>query len=581
MLIKSSRIRTASGAAPLLRHLGNAEDNEQVIAVQGTGQDLRDAVADAKRFGRTYCLRHWIIAPQIAIDTDKFRQCAQAITDEFGFDINAAFIVEHQKTRAVDNAAKRHWHVVVPEVDPISGRVLDNRNDYARHEKIARILETEFGHPITAGRHDKAVIASLRADGLNDVADHVAALTAASARPNAAYTTVQHQSAKRHGLDLPLLKGHIAAAWAATETGHDFAARLDAHGLEIVPGDKDGVWIIRARDGTFVGAAHRLARVRRAEFSNRMESINEHAAKARSPVDPRRYPADQGADRNHSGTRAHGGDADGGRTGLVHGNGGEAVGHDRERRGGEPEEFGSVAPTVRRTRDRGNVASYDGRGLIASIQSAGRDLAELARPPFGEGYDDRVENAIIEVERAAQSRIDAARMGMEVPRTKLDAMINFEASARKAADDLVAQLRALESSPDPKPPSWIDRLCGRADPNAAQRSAEKIAACRKEVIAAERVLASAVSAVARAEKDYRQAQVAARTKVEGVVKEARIAQDQVRLIRHVTARYPRLVYSGPAFVSWAGGKIYRARKRYSLINPHAKTIWGLPIDPGY
>lgn len=581
MLIKSSRIRTSSGAGSLLRHLRNADDNEEVNAIQGTAQDMHDAVADAHRFGRTYCLRHWIIAPQLAIDADQFRQCAQAIADEFGFDIEAGFIVEHKKVRAIDGVADRHWHFVVPEVDPVSGRVLDTRNDYARHEKLGRLLEALFGHPMTAGPHDKAVIVALRAEGHDDVADCVARLGDGRERPAEAYTTVQHQVAKRKGLDLPLLKGHVADAWRATGTGHDFVNRLAEHGLVIAPGDKDGIWVVRARDGTFIGAAHRLARVRRAEFSNRMESIDDHTTAVGSSVDPQGYSRTQETDGNDTGTGPHGGDADGERAGFVRRDGGEIVGHDRERHRGKQEEPGSVAPAFRSTWDRQRSAPHDRRELIASISAAGRDLAALIRSPIGSGHAERVETAIAQIEHAARTKIEAAQSGMEISRTKLDAMVGFEASARKTADELVTQLRALENAPDLKSPSWLDRMRGRVEPVGSPGREAEIAACRKEVIGAERVLASAVSAVARAEKDYRQAQTAAQEKAAGIAKDAQKALDQARVTRHLIARYPRLVFSGLSFVTWAGGKVYRTRKRYSMMNTQAKNIWGLPIDPGY
>lgn len=581
MLIKASRIRTSSGAGPLLRHLSNAEDNDDVVTIQGTAQDMRDAVADARRFGRTYSLRHWIIAPEIGIETDQFRDSAQAIADEFGFDIDAAFIVEHKKKRAVDGVADRHWHVVVAEVDPISGRVLDTRNNYARHEKVARVLEVAFGHPITAGRHDKAVITALRAEGRHDVADHLAASSTVTDRPSEAYTTQQQQQAKREGLDLPLLKGHVSAAWSATRTGHDFAALLAGHGLVVAPGDKEEVWVIRARDGTFIGAGHRLARVRRAEFHNRMESNNEHATAVSSPIDPERHSADQSPDGNDHGTGQYRDDADGRRAGFVHGDRRETARDDRRRDRREPEKSGSAASAFRPTGNREHAASHYRRGLIGSIQAAGRDLVALTRSPIGTGYNERVENAIVEVERVAQSKIAIATRAAEVSRTKLDAMIAFEKNARKSADELVARLRAFEAAPDPKPPSWLNQLRGRANSDAAPRREAEIAALRQEAIGAERVLRGAVSAVARAERDLQQAKIVASEKAEGAIKEARNSLDEARVTRTLLGRYPRLGFAGPAFVSWAGRRFYRGRKRYNVINPRARDIWGLPIDPGY
>src|SRR5262245_53132102 len=122
MLIKATRVRTSAGAGPLARHLTCGDDNEEVQIVRGTVADLDDAVADAKRFSRLYALRHFIIAPQVPMDRAQFHHAAEALGREFGFEPDDTLIVEHKKARAVEGVADRHWHVVVPETDPSTGR---------------------------------------------------------------------------------------------------------------------------------------------------------------------------------------------------------------------------------------------------------------------------------------------------------------------------------------------------------------------------------------------------------------------------------------------------------------------------
>ncbi|MBN9334510.1 hypothetical protein, partial [Devosia sp.] len=161
MLIKATRLRASAGAGALARHLSDADDNEAVEIVQGAIADLDDAVADARRFGRSYSLRHFIIAPQVEMDRRQFHDVVGMLGAEFGFDPATPLIVAHTKARAVADVAAQHWHVVVPETDPATGRVLSSRFDHARHEKVARQVEILFGHPIVAGAHDLAVLAAL------------------------------------------------------------------------------------------------------------------------------------------------------------------------------------------------------------------------------------------------------------------------------------------------------------------------------------------------------------------------------------------------------------------------------------
>src|SRR5690606_8817911 len=115
--------------------------------------------------------------------------------------------------RATEGVTDRHWHLVVAETNAATGRVLSSRFDHPRHEKIARLLELEFGHPVNAGAHDVAVLAALRDEGLGDLADRLAGELGHGPRPVAAYTTQAHQAAKRDGIDLAQARQHVRTAW--------------------------------------------------------------------------------------------------------------------------------------------------------------------------------------------------------------------------------------------------------------------------------------------------------------------------------------------------------------------------------
>lgn len=354
MLIKATRIRATTGAKALARHLTQGEDNESITVLRGTIADLHDAVSDAKRFNRVYALRHFVIAPQVAMNSQQFERASQALGHEFGFDPARALVVEHQKARATENVTDRHWHIVVPETDPATGHVLSSRFDRARHEKIARLLELEFGHPIIAGAHDMAVLAALRSDGHDDLAGRLADALGRGPKPVAAYSTEAHQAGKRKGVDLAVARQNIRLAWMSSANGDDFRARLAGHGLELAGGDKAGVVIIRdTATGIVLGSANRLAGVRRAELTTLLERKHHddqqpaNRAECRQ-VDLGGYGNPQARSDHHSGLGEGHSTAHGGRAGVgAHHNGG-LVADDREWRRAEPAGNRGFAPATGR-----------------------------------------------------------------------------------------------------------------------------------------------------------------------------------------------------------------------------------------
>lgn len=78
-------------------------------------------------------------------------------------------MVEHTKQRAGNAGYERHWHLLVPEVNVVTGRVLDAHYMRVRHERIARLAEYEFGHSLVRGAHNRAVCQWLEEHGRPDV----------------------------------------------------------------------------------------------------------------------------------------------------------------------------------------------------------------------------------------------------------------------------------------------------------------------------------------------------------------------------------------------------------------------------
>ncbi|MDF2094953.1 LPD7 domain-containing protein [Aquibaculum arenosum] len=273
MIIKSTRIRAESGPKAVATHVLRGKDNERVTRLSGAEPLLADAVADARAWQRRYALRHFSVNPDAPLERREAVAVFQALAEEFGFDLERCLIVEHNKPRARDTGFGRHWHLLVPEVDPLTGHVLSSSHSYLRQEKIARRAELSFGHRLTRGRHNTAVVAALEAEGHPHPAQCLveAGLTG-GALAQAAYTTDQHQAAKRQGISLPEARAAVKVAWAASDSAETLKAALSEQSLAIAPGDKPGTWIITHSNGRILGALHRFAGVRKAAVSQRMKA---------------------------------------------------------------------------------------------------------------------------------------------------------------------------------------------------------------------------------------------------------------------------------------------------------------------
>ena len=268
MIIKASRISTSSGAGKVASHVFHGGKNEEIVTLQGSEAELFDAMADARAHGSKFGLRHYKISPEKAMTGDDAKRIVADLAHEFGFNPACATIVEHKKPRAGGAGFDRHWHAIVPEYDAVRGRVLDWKQSFARHEKIARLAEARLGHEIVAGRFNASVALTLQKEGQHGLATkmaHVAGLEL----PNSAYTTTQHQQAGRRGQDLPADKLIIKTAWEQSDGMQAFRSALAEQGIDIRAGDKKGVWVAK-RDGELVGAVHRLVGIKAVEIDARM-----------------------------------------------------------------------------------------------------------------------------------------------------------------------------------------------------------------------------------------------------------------------------------------------------------------------
>lgn len=588
MLIKATRIRAVSGADALARHLLHGDDNEETVVLRGSVGDLHDAVDDARRYGRVYALRHFVVAPAIPLDRSQLEQAVQALGTEFGFDPALVLVVEHQKARAVAHAADRHWHIVAAETHAATGRVLSSSFSHARHEKLSRILELLFDHPIVRGAHDRAVLAALRAEGKTELADRLHAALTLGGRPIAAFSSEQHQAAKRAGIDLAIVREAVRAACADAPNAAVLNHRLATHGLTVVPGDKTGVWVLRGPEGQFLGAAHRLSGLTKADFQIIMETDHDHhhfESANHGATDPERHTKTAAGRGDHPSTGAGNGLADGRRVDVSAGRGDRSFANHGAAAGSGGRELAGNASEARSARHRSRAAPDAGRGLTSAVADIGRGLLELARSVSTASPAEQTRQHLAEQEQALRARLAATEVNCDqgVSKRLYTARAYRDSAAARhtaALRDYRAAQERWAAAPEPRR-GILDKLLGRQIvPHSINALERDVAVARDALISAERSISSAEANLSRVEK----AEAEDRRRLMGEAEEQR-RRAMERLGEIITAQqvvktYPMIVYSGPGFATWVGGKIERKRRR-GLRNPFAVNIWGLPIDPGY
>lgn len=276
MIIKAIRYRSRSNVVRLIDHLQNGNDNETVAFLSGTPADIADMHVDAKLRSSKYSIRHWIISPHEATTRPQMRDVVAMIAKEFGFEAERAVIVEHKKRRVTSDAFETHWHVLLGECDPVTGRVLRCSFDRLLHELVARFSEYKFGHKFVQGKHTKSVIGGLRQRGATDAASRLEAELGDKERPSdEAFTHNQHQAQKRAGVDISAIRQAVKEAVASATTRTELTDFLSQSSLLALPGEKPDTWIVTDKDGVFVGSLARLSGAKKSEIIKVMEEIND------------------------------------------------------------------------------------------------------------------------------------------------------------------------------------------------------------------------------------------------------------------------------------------------------------------
>jgi len=241
VIVQSTRINRCGGYRYIEAHLlDKPHDNERIEVLSGDRAVFADAqaLADAKKC--KFAIRHLSISPDSVMSPKQLTKFTRSIDAEFAIgDQRPRLVVLHQKGGRV------HFHIAIAEVDPVTGRILDSRHDYARLERLAREYEVANNERVQVSRAQRAFE---KIEGFSSIA---------------------RQKAERIAESFDRTRLKIACA----DGSFQFEAELRRQGLEVAAGDKG--FILVNRKGQFVAAAHRATGIKKNDFKEFWEA-NKH-----------------------------------------------------------------------------------------------------------------------------------------------------------------------------------------------------------------------------------------------------------------------------------------------------------------
>lgn len=263
MIIKSSSISSKSNPSALIRYLLNTENNERVDVLFGTEFDIEDAFHDTKARGYTNAVRHIKLSPAIVeLTVSQAIQAAKQIAEEFKGDPESVIVIRHTKQRIDPDAAKTHFHIIIPELNHMTRKIMETGWSYARNEKLARIFEIQFGDKQVVGRFNKAVKNALLMEGKYSIAETI---QIPDELPVSAFTSIKHQILKEKGINLPKIKNIVTNSFNIENSVDDFKNKLSEHGLAVAHDGKN--WIIQTSENKlFIGIIYRLTKTKKKEI---------------------------------------------------------------------------------------------------------------------------------------------------------------------------------------------------------------------------------------------------------------------------------------------------------------------------
>jgi hypothetical protein len=280
MIIKSS-IRGFTGE--LADHLGNTHDNE-TSTITGLGGSLYRfdkhglSVADelrlllaqmdmnARRHGKDdNHIFHVSLSPEQPLEAGAWGRAWAHYEAEYGLQRHDYIEVTHEKY------GRLHKHRAYYALDE-RGRGLNISHNYPRNEKVARIMEHEFGHDMTAGKHNRAVMRWLEVEKREAVAAWMKEKQADQlARPVAAKSFDDYKQEQRTDWPKKQAQADVREVYAQADNGKGFEAALLERGYFLAQGENRPWVVLDPRGG--VHSAPRYAGVGKAEFERKVADL--------------------------------------------------------------------------------------------------------------------------------------------------------------------------------------------------------------------------------------------------------------------------------------------------------------------
>ena len=280
MIFKSS-IRGFTGE--LADHLGNEHDNE-TASITGVGGELyrfdkhglpvadelrlmfaqmdMDARGHGKDDNHIY---HVSLSPEQPLEPAQWSRVWALYEAEFGLEQSAFIEVTHEKQ------GRLHRHRAYYALDE-RGRGLSISHSYPRNEKIARVIEHEFGHDMTAGRHNRSVMKRLQVEGKPAVVAWMEQQKADQmSRPAAAKSFDDHRQEQRTDWPKKQAQEDVKEVYSQADNGKGFEAALIERGYFLARGEGRPWVVLDPRGG--IHSAPRYAGVKKAEFEQKVGDL--------------------------------------------------------------------------------------------------------------------------------------------------------------------------------------------------------------------------------------------------------------------------------------------------------------------
>lgn len=276
MIIKSSQ---RTGAKQLAAHLTKTIDNgeAQTVAITGSryllvDSTVRDVLDDMTMMAAAAprCQKHLYhvsISPDQSMTNKSWAKAWQLYEQEFGLQGRAYIEVTHGKGNRPP-----HKHRVYERVDE-TGKALLLSHTKIRNEKVARLAEYHLGHPLTIGKHNRAIAKRLMAEGKHPIVhwlEQSPALTIQ--RPVAVQNHTDYQQAKRTGIPTAQVQADLNTFYQQTTNGQTFRTAIATHGYTLARGDRRDLVIVDKNGG--VHSPRRRLKVKAAELKARWADID-------------------------------------------------------------------------------------------------------------------------------------------------------------------------------------------------------------------------------------------------------------------------------------------------------------------